>query len=521
MSSNQVGATETTSRPKIAWPILIAAAFVGGLLLRLIGLPNPPFDSHSFRQCQTLYTIEQFHGHGLDLLHPKTLYTGYPGTLVLELPLFQALAAVLYDIFGQHVAIVRLLNIVLGAATVWVLYRATAYLLGRNTARFATIIYWLAPLNVLYQRSTLLDPTAVLCGLLSFYALARVMIPRNGHKSWLVLFGFATWLTVMIKALYLWPAVSLLLYGLLRRRLKVDARGIAIAAILFISGASFLVWNHYAAEINNASPFTRGIKPTALLGMSALGEPRFYLNQLVNRPKWWVGILGVLLYPIGLWATWVERRAPAHTLAPAEQSWRVALLLFVIPPTYLLIFANINHPHEYYQLIITPFLAMSIGYGLEWLVQKLERSRRGFFGPMSASRAAAVLLIVTGLASYGFWRRHAQPNPKLLQFQNLCAGKIVPGSSAMLFASPSATGYPVGFQVPEYLYAARVWGYGKITPDTAAARKEYEKLAPDFPGLKYVVLYGFEAPAWSQTETFVLSSRATVEKLLVFERVGN
>src|SRR5437773_2605857 len=193
---------------------MVGGALLVGLWLRLVGLSYQPYDNHGFRQTQTLFTIETFYAQGIDLLHPKTLYTGYPGTFVLELPLFQALGAVLYHIFGPHLAAIRVLNILLGLASMWLLYRITALLLERTTAVLAALIYWLAPLNVFYQRSMLLDPMAVFFGLLSFYGLALVLeLPSapgsrpstRRRRLQFGVFAAATWTTAMIKTLYLWP----------------------------------------------------------------------------------------------------------------------------------------------------------------------------------------------------------------------------------------------------------------------------------------------------------------------------
>ena len=73
--------------------VVFLVALIAGLYLRLIELSGPPYENHSFRQTQTLSTIEDYYRHGIDHLHPNAIYVGYPGTFVLELPVFQALAA--------------------------------------------------------------------------------------------------------------------------------------------------------------------------------------------------------------------------------------------------------------------------------------------------------------------------------------------------------------------------------------------------------------------------------------------
>src|SRR5262249_3406544 len=153
-------------------------------------------------------------------------------------------------------------------------------------------------------------------GILSFYSLALLTLESEStEQNWfrrrwplLAVFGVATWITAMMKALYLWPATLLLAFLLVTRRLKFGLRLAVIIGCFAFAGISFLAWNTYAASVNDAAPFMRGVQPTSLLGMSALVDPKFYYSMLVQRPKWWLGVLGVLLFPVGLVAAWMQRR---------------------------------------------------------------------------------------------------------------------------------------------------------------------------------------------------------------------
>ena len=159
--------------------IILIGIVIAGFALRFLGFSEQPFDSHSTRQCQTLATIEDFHRNGINLMKPNTIYMGYPGTLVLELPLFQALAASVYHAMGDHIELVRLLNIAFGACTAWLLFGIVRFAIDRTTAVTTVCIYWLAPLNIVYQRSTLIDPMAVCCGLAALYGLMLIANAEN------------------------------------------------------------------------------------------------------------------------------------------------------------------------------------------------------------------------------------------------------------------------------------------------------------------------------------------------------
>src|SRR5437868_494172 len=155
---NDRGTAEEPDEPKRYLRVLLVLGLLLGLWLHCRGISEPAYDSHNFRQCQTLSTIEEYYRSGIDLLYPKSLWTGYPGVFVLELPLFQAMAAGLYHVFGPHLEVIRWFNILWGALATWLVYALGVRYLSRMVGVMAALIYWLAPLNVLFQRSMLLDP---------------------------------------------------------------------------------------------------------------------------------------------------------------------------------------------------------------------------------------------------------------------------------------------------------------------------------------------------------------------------
>jgi 4-amino-4-deoxy-L-arabinose transferase-like glycosyltransferase len=499
--------------------LAIVAATLIGLLLRFAYISAPPYDWHAFRQTQTLSTIEAFFRDGLDFLHPRTLYMGYPGVFVLELPIFQAFCALLYHAFGPHLEIVRIVNIFIGAGTAWVLYLAIAHLLDRPTAILTALIYWLAPLNVIYQRSTLIDPLGVFCGILSFYTFSVLAIPRAQlgtlgptriRAGFFLAFVVSTWFAAMIKALYLWPSTLLFGWAYFTRKLKWDARMASFFAVFMVSGFSFLLWNRYAARVNDLSPFTRGVRPTSLLGMSALIDPEYYLTMIVRRPKWWLGLVPVLLYPVGLLAVWKQRRL-ARTA--------VLLLLIFIPPTYLVVFSFINRPHDYYQLIIAPFLAVIPANAILWLASPCEEESAT---PEHSLKWAFLLcggiLLSTPLV-YLFWAHGGRPDARNLAFERLCAGKISRGTTGMLFVAEGYTSATANSDLPQFLYAAGLWGCARVVKNDSAAKQYFDEFGPAFSNLEYVVFCGLARPLWTPLG-FSACYEDPSQNFYVFRRAG-
>jgi hypothetical protein len=512
---------DTNSRGPNYFSWVIGIALAIGLCLRLVALHSPPYDNHNFRQCQTLSTLEDFYRNGIDFLHPHTIHMGYPGVYVLELPLFQAIGAMLYFCFGPHLELIRILNITIGALTTFILYRISLLWFDRTIAILGALIYWLAPLNIVYQRSTLFDPMAVLCAMASFYSLARLLIrseTRNGQRSaalsenrhwlWFSAFAVTTLLTGLMKTLYLWPIVLLFGQEFFARRGRLDWSLLRIVVVFAVTGACFVVWNRYAASANAANSLSEGVKPTSLLGFSALLKPDFYSFMLKTRPKVWLGLLGALFYVLGLWAWWSER----------TEGWKSKLFLIVlVPPTYLVAFANINYPHDYYQLIISPFLAIISAKGVVWLAKKFQRPALEYPVIKQNIFAMAVSVwVLAAVANYVLWLKWPQVDSRQVEFGKLCAGKIQPWAPAILFGTHEATG--MNDYLPPFLYAGKLWGYGWVVPDGESAKHKFEVVRSGFERLDYVIFYGTQLPKWVPSNEFQLKHQDDVHHFFVFQK---
>lgn len=506
------------------WPfgqstkVIVALALIAGLVLRFWGFGNPPFDAHAFRQTQTLATIEDFYWGGVDFFYPTTNYAGHPGILVLEAPVFQVIAAALYHLFGPHLEVIRALNIVIGAGTTLALYAITARLLNRRTALLSALIYWLAPLNILFERSTLFDPMAVLFALLSFYEFLVLLRPRAEGKllrqprtlAALAGLTLTTCLVAVMKPLYLWPSVLLAAWEFARRRFRFEREIALAAAVFFVSGVLFLAWNRHC-YIANRSGYYRDLDPSSLLGIKELFDPKYYWTLMKTRYKEWLGAFGMILYPMGLWAAWKRRKEKAI----AATLWLLAL----IPPTYLCVFANINFPHNYYQLIITPFLAIIAAVGFAWLAS--------FLSPDTGPRpivwnAGLVALILAAPFAYLIWKNPSKPVRQMVAFQELCAGCFAPRSPGIVFVSADiikTAGGNVDNPLPEYLYGAGFRGFGRAVESPKQAHQLFGQMLPYCHDLRYVIFWGLK-PGWFEAEKARVVKRDDKRLFYAFELTG-
>ncbi|MEY2545187.1 MAG: hypothetical protein QOG48_304 [Verrucomicrobiota bacterium] len=453
--------------------VLICGALAIVALVNAKEIHRPPFDAHNFRQCQTLSTIETFYEQGIDVLRPRTNYKGEPGVFVLEFPIFQAICAILYHLFGNSIVIIRAFNISLTVVTAGFVWLIGRRLFADDAAPSASLIYLSAPLNLTYMSAVLLDPLAVLIAMSIFYfVLKQIQRPIRRPVSYAAIGALACLLAV-VKALYLFPTLVLLVVDVWRNR-HSGYRLIALWSLCFLPACiCFLLWNQYAQHVNNESFFTGGTDPAAHLGFSSLLSPQWYkvigkrfLAQCVG-PVGGLVVASMWIYAL----LQICRRTSSH-----HQISQGILALCVIG--YWIGFANINFPHEYYSLVVVPFLAIAAA---------------GAIASISNRSVSVIASIIVATASLFFFFAHrgfSQDKGALLLQRRL--GENLPRSSyALVFLSSSQ--YPdlaPLHDFPAALYALGIRGTAKIVRSENDALQVWQNYPPHYNHLRYVVFLG-------------------------------
>jgi hypothetical protein len=199
------------------------------------------------------------------------------------------------------------------------------------------------------------------------------------------------------------------------------------------------------------------------------------------------------------------------------EGWKSKLFLIIcVGPTYLLAFAKINYPHDYYQLIITPFLAIVSAKGVVWLAKKFQPAALDYPVIKQNIFAAVVSIwVAAAVVNYVLWFKWPQLDARPVAFEKLCAGKIKPWAPAILFGTAEATG--MKDYLPPFLYAGKLWGYGWVVPDAESAEQKFEVVRRGFQRLDYVVFYGTELPKWMPNE-FHLIDQDNAHHFFVFQK---
>lgn len=500
--AGDVAETSTRSCYRI---VLIALLVV--LALQLPWISRPPFDAHPFRQAQTLATIELFAVEGIDIAHPKTNYVGEPGVFVLELPLFQALCALLYQWFGQHVWLVRLVNLLFTLGNAGLIFAIGKRLFNREAGFVSMLIYLFAPLTLLYMTSTLIDLSGTFCSLSAFLLALRILHAESERRAGLVVwigFALACAVTALIKTLYLFPTCVLLAATFLKRR-KLSVSLLATGLCMILAAALFFLWLRHSRHVNDASYFTKDINPTTLLGFEPLGSFAFYKSMIRRFVLHVVGPGAALLAVAGMIAG--LRRGSTES----SRFFPMAVLVTSIVGYYLF-FPKANVPHDYYSLIVSPYGCLIAGFGALELARRAGTSRIRWLAPFA--KPPLVALTATALSVAVFFKPtivggkpRLAPAPSLQELEQLSQGRFDRWSFGMVFTAPDV-GLPppeIPFESPQILYATGLRGSGYVVRDAQAALSVWNEKRPHYNHLKYAVFYRLNPP-----QEIVQAARETI-----------
>jgi len=356
--------------PKFLRNINVAALFFillagSAILLRFYNISSPPFDAYSLRQTQTLSTIADFYENGVDLLYPKTHHAGYPGYYVLECPFYQAAMAYLWHIFPYSIAVIRCFNILINIFTAWLLYLVTNLFLPKKISAGAAIMFLLTPLNIFCSRSTLLEPAIVFLVMLVVYLYFRIGLINNAKSVVLfLLLSVCLCVSILIKPIYLGP-----FFVIFAATFSNNKKTAGFYAVSFFTALGLLcLWMTRAATINNESIFTAGLAAKNLLGNGSLFNPFFWLIMFHRAAVKIAPGPALLCLFFSLFIAFFKNDADKKSIYLLRICW-------VIICGFLWLFADINFPHAYYQLILTPFSSVLIAFAAFYLLDKLSDAR--------------------------------------------------------------------------------------------------------------------------------------------------
>lgn len=440
---------------------------LGLILLLLLALllrhvQEPLLDRHSWRQVDTASFARGLALGEYDLFHVKFLAYypdgyGIEGAAETEFNLYPLLVAALYRLFGVHEVLARLVSIAFTLGTaVWVYLLGRRYL-DRAAALWAVLFLCFSPLYIFYGRTVQPEATVLFLSLGALYCFTRWLDDeRWANYAAAALLAAVAFLT-KIPSLYLGLPLLAAAWLKYRWRLLRQGRLWLFAALTLLPTVAYYL---YAHQLYQQSGMT-------VYGISGgwPGSGKFDLWGQLLSPDFYrvmfTRLRGVILGRYGVWLL-----LAGLLIAPKKREewllyvWLGSVVLFI------LLVAQGNRQHEYYQLPLVPVAALFVGKALATLSRpqtlnlELLVVRRG-----GGAALAALLLLLSARSAWQALAPMYEQSSLLLEVAQATARFTPPGEPVVILHDWA--------RVPEVFYYAHRRGWAiwlERTPQGAYGR---------------------------------------------------
>jgi 4-amino-4-deoxy-L-arabinose transferase-like glycosyltransferase len=372
-------------RANRAW--LFVAIFVFGAGIRAIDLWRPVDGRirESWRESDEAAIARNFTREGMNILYPRIDWRGDgPGFAEMEFPLFPWTIAALYETFGFHEVLGRILAYTFALATLAIFLALARRVLPWRGALAAGLFFALNPLIV--RISNALQPEALMllayvCGVYAFMRWLEARKPGRAAVGWWALAAVATSLAILAKATA--AHVGLLFAVMLWRRYRWAAlRDPLVWVFGIIALVPSVLWyshaHHFWLIYGNS------------LGLS--NEDHWIGADVFRESSFTLGLITVELFYVwtaagavtGLYGLAAAPNAPASRMAVP---WLAGAMLFYIAA----IRTTANSWALYYHIFSVAPVALLFGLG----VAQLGRLRwtRGALAAIAAAMVPCVVAV--------------------------------------------------------------------------------------------------------------------------------
>jgi len=406
-------------RAALGWTLLIAV----GLGLRLVGVGQPPLDSHHIRQSDTASVARIMCRERLDPLHPRIHWAGpEAGTVESELPLYALITALGWRAGGGCDGFFwpRLLSTLwwaLGglALALWLRRRSDA------PAWPFLLLYAFSPLAIVFSRNIQPDSMGVCLMLWAMLAAEHAGAARRRPVALATAMGSGLLLGLAIaatgKAVF-WTPLPLALMFLRTDRLRWPLVILALACAAALPS----VWFWHANVHLGAEGATFGLWGTS---SHKWGQPAVWLD--LGTWRYIVGtLLSHTLTPLGvaLCAGGVVLLRAQPGLWPFAAGLGLGLgSIVAVTEGYRL--------HDYYQLSLVPFASVLAGAALVDGWRTLAEGPQSWRVRASACLALLVLALSVMLGA-SFVRRSLELDRRVATTAAQAGAHVGPGAAVVV-----------------------------------------------------------------------------------------
>jgi hypothetical protein len=339
--------------------LFLVATFGLCFVLRTYRIGNPVADWHSWRQSDTAAVARNFAQEKFNIFYPQAhnFFKQSPGDLdnpnryfLNEFPLYNALVAIFYKLFGVNEVYARLVTIFVSSLSSVALYFLTKRFSSKFIAGLSTFFYAVLPYNIYYGRVIMPDPTFIFFSILS---LLLISIWTEKEKvSWAILAALSLTLAMLVKpyAIFLGLPVA---YLVLKKWGIKSLRRIDVYLVAFFSLVPFLLWRWHISK-----------HPEGMFGSEWLINAtdirfkgsffRWIIFDRMNRLIFATG--GFVLFWLGLIAPKTKKEGFFFF------TWLTSVVI------YICYFAMGNVTHDYYQMPLVPIGCYFMAKGFDFLI---------------------------------------------------------------------------------------------------------------------------------------------------------
>jgi hypothetical protein len=326
-----------------------------GFLIRLIGITNPPLESHAWRQTITNMAAKNFALHNPNILYPTVDIfffdmTSTAGVSAMEFPIYNYSIALAAKIFGWSDWYGRLINLIVSTLGLWAFFLIIKEHFNKKLAEVSTFILMLS-IWLTFSRKIMPDTFSVSLAMIGLYfGLKYLYELKHEAKNLIFFFLFSTiGILAKIPAIYLFCVVPLYDKIIpLHKKIKLILTG--LIGLIPVYWWYFIWCPDLTVRFNNRMFFTgKGI-------VQGIIEILPHLQQLSDHlTKFAFSYSGFVFFLLGLF--FLIKNKEKKILAVIS-ILSFLFLLLVCKSGY-----NFVH-HNYYIIPFVPVLSLIAGYFL-------------------------------------------------------------------------------------------------------------------------------------------------------------
>ena len=430
---------------------LIPLILIGllALSLRLYKIDSPVLDWHSFRQADTASVTREYVKNGVDLLHPKyhdlsNIQSGQDnpeGYRMVEFPIINGLLATIIRTFPNLdlVTLSRFSSVLASLITLAAIYYLGYTWSGKTVGVIAAIVFATLPFAIYYSRAILPEPYLLATSTTAIACFQYWLITK---RCWSYVLTFLLLgLSFLLKpfAVFLAPVFLGLLIAE-RNNLKL-LQWLAIAG-LSLSIVPLFLWRDWIQNFPTGIP----VSDWLYNGNGIRLRPAWFRWLIWERvTKLFLGYTSIVFLPLSI-------IYPKNKELLVYSCWWGGIVAFMI------VFATGNVQHDYYQNLMLPVLALSLGRGMTILARALSKKLL----PLLSWVIVIILYLVGVSISWMQVRGFYNINHWEYQRVGKVADELLPADALVIAPAMGDTmflyqtnrrGWPLGFDIDQKISA--------------------------------------------------------------------